>query len=70
MVLVKNSQFLYLFLVKKLGQENIFHDILERKNTFLAQESKKFKGSKNSDFPKGVSPWLWSKIGNFSIFIF
>ena len=31
MVLVKNCQFLYLFLVKKLGQENIFHDILERK---------------------------------------
>ena len=25
--------------------------------------------SKKSDFSKGVSPWLWSKIGNFSIFL-
>ena len=22
------------------------------------------------DFSKGVSPWLWSKIGNFSTFLF
>ena len=27
------------------------------------------KKSKKSDFSKGVSPWLWSKIGNFSIFL-
>ena len=25
--------------------------------------------SKKSDFSKGVSPWLWSKIGNFFIFL-
>ena len=29
----------------------------------------KNKKSKKSDFSKGVSPWLWSKIGNFSIFL-
>ena len=47
-----------------LGQENVFHDILEGKNAFLGYKNKKFKNSKNWDFSKGVSPWFWSKIGH------
>ena len=53
-----------------MGQENVFHDILERKNAFLGYKNKKFKKSKNSDFSKRVYPLFWSKIGHFSIFLF
>ena len=58
MVLVKNCQFLYLFLVKKLGQENIFHDIVERKIAFLDLKKKTLKKANNWDVFKGVIPKL------------
>ena len=47
----------------------MFYDILGRKNAFLAYKNKKLKKSKNWDFAKGVSPWFWSKIGRFPIFL-
>ena len=53
-----------------IGQENVFYDILERKNALLGNKDKKFKKSKNSHFSKGVNPWFPSKIGLFSIFLF
>ena len=34
MVLVKNFEFLHLFFLRKIGQENVFDDILERKKGF------------------------------------
>ena len=48
----------------------MFYDILARKNVFLSYKKKKFKKSKKCHFSKGVSPWFWSKIGQFSIFFF
>ena len=68
MVLVKNWPFFHLFLGGNIGQENVSYHILERKNVFLSYKNKKFKKWKNCHFPKGVSPWFWSKIGHFSIF--
>ena len=53
-----------------IGQENVFYDILERKNVFLSYKNKKFKKWKNCHFSKGVSSWFCSKIGLFSIFFF
>ena len=35
MVSIKNFQSLHLFILGKIGQHNVFHDILEKKNTFL-----------------------------------
>ena len=35
------------FFLGKIGQENVFNDIVERKNTFLGQKNKKFEKSKN-----------------------
>ena len=67
MVLVKNRQFFYLFILGKTGQQNVFYDILERKIALLDSKNKKFKEPKDWDF---YSPWFWSKIYNFSIFIF
>ena len=43
----KNGQFSNLFLLGNIGQENVFSDILQRKNAFLAHKNKKFKKSKN-----------------------
>ena len=33
-----------------IGQENVFYDILERKNAFLGYKKKKYKMSKNWHF--------------------
>ena len=38
------SNFMFL---DNIGQENVFHDILERKNDFLSHKNKKFTKSKN-----------------------
>ena len=35
------------FFLANLGQENVFSDILERKNAFLRYKNKKFKNTKN-----------------------
>ena len=68
MVLVQKWPFFQLFFLGNIGQENVFYDILERKNAFLGYKNSKFKKLKNLDFCKGVNPWFWSKIGHFSIF--
>ena len=60
---------IFLFL-SVIGQENVFYDILERKNAFLNYKNSIFKKWKNCDFCKGVNPWFWSKIGHFSIIFF
>ena len=43
----KNGNFFSFFFLGKIGQENVFYDILERKNTFLNYKNKKLKNSKN-----------------------
>ena len=70
MVLVENWLFLHLFISANIVQENVFYDILERKNAFPAYKKKKFKKSKNWDFSKGVNPRFWSKNGHFFNFFF
>ena len=47
MVLVQKWPFFQLFFLGNIGQENVFYDILERKNDFLVYKKKKFKNSKN-----------------------
>ena len=54
--------------MENIGQENVFYNILERKNAFLVYKNKKFKKLKNLHFSKGVNPWFWSKHGHFSNF--
>ena len=62
--------FFQLFFLANIGQENVFYDILERKNAFLGYKKKKFKKSKNWHFSKGVNPWFWSKNGHAFSFFF
>ena len=59
-----------LFFLGNRGQENVFYDILERKNAFLGYKNKKLKKSKYWHFSKGVNPWFSSEHGHFSNFIF
>ena len=61
--------FPFFFFSGSIGQENVFYDILERKNAFLGYKKEKFKKSKNSHYSKGVNPWFWSKNVHFSNFI-
>ena len=70
LVLFQKWPFFQLFFLGDIGQENVFYDILERKNAFLGYKNKKFKKSKNWHFSKGVNPWFWSKNGHFSNFFF
>ena len=65
MVLVQKWSFFQLFFKSNLDQENVFYDILERKNAFLLYKNKKSKKSKNWNFSKGVNPWFWSRNGHF-----
>ena len=47
MVLVQKLPFFEVFFLGNVGQENVFYDILERKNAFLGYKNKKFKKSEN-----------------------
>ena len=42
----KNGDF-SIFVFGNIGEENVFYDILERKNAFLGYKNKTFKKSKN-----------------------
>ena len=70
MVLVQKWSFFQLFFLGNVGQENVFSDILERKNSFLHYKNKKFKKLKNCHFSKGVNPWFGSKNDHFFNFYF
>ena len=58
------------FFLGNIRRENVFYDILQRKNAFLGYKKKKFKKSKNPHFSKWVNPWFWCKNGHFSNFFF
>ena len=61
--------FLTLFFLGNIGRENVFYDILERKNAFLGYKTKKFKKSKKIDiFPKGLTLGFGIKNGMFRNF--
>ena len=49
MVLIQNWAFLV-----NLDRENLFYDILERKNVILGYKKTKLKSPKNEIFPKGL----------------
>ena len=70
MVLVQKWPFFQLCFFSQYRQENVFYDILERKDAFLRYKNKKFIQSKNWHFSKRVKPWFWSKNGYFSNFDF
>ena len=70
MVLVQKWPFFQLFFLGNIGRQNVFYDILERKNAFLRYKNKNFKKVQNWHYSKGVNPWFQSKNYHFSNFFF
>ena len=70
MVLVQKWPFFQLFFLGNIDQENVFYDILEQKDTFLAYKNKKFKKSKNGHFLKGLTHGFSPKMAIFPTFFF
>ena len=70
MVLVQKWPFFQLFFLGNIGQENVFYDILERKNAFLGYKNMKFKQSKMAIFAKGLTHGLCPKMAISPSFFF
>ena len=66
----KNGHFSNFFFVGNIGKENVFYDILERKNSFLGYKNEKLKRSKNSQFYKGGNSWFLSKNDHYTNLFF
>ena len=47
MVFAQKWPFFQIFFLGNIDQENVFYDILERKNAFVGYKNKKFKKFKN-----------------------
>ena len=66
----KNGHFSKLFFLCNIGQENVFYDILQRKNSFLGYKNEKLKKSKNSHFYKGGNSWFLSTNDHYTNLFF
>ena len=51
-----------------IGQENVFYDILERKNAFLRYKKRSSKSRKIASFPKGLVHGFGQKLAIFPSF--
>ena len=70
MVLVQKWPFSLLFFLQTIGQENIFYDILKRKNAFLGYKTRSSKSQKIDIFPKELTHGFGPKITTFPTFFF
>ena len=68
MVLFEKWPFLQLFFLGSTGQENVFYDILEPKNTFLAYKNQSLKSRKIDIFPRGLTHGFGPKMAIFPPF--
>ena len=66
----KNGHFSNFFFLGNMGQENVFNDILKRKNGYLCFKNKKFKKPKVDIFPKGITHGFGTKMAFFPTFFF
>ena len=66
----KNGHFTDVFFLGSVGQENVFYDILERKNAFLRYKKRSLKSRKIDIFPKGITPGFGPKMAIFPTFFF
>ena len=70
MVLVQKWSFFHLFFWGNIGQENVFYNILERKNAFLAQRKRSSKSRKIEIFLKGLTHGFGQKMAIFRCLFF
>ena len=62
MVLIKTWPFFHVFFLRNIGQENVFYNILERKNAFLAYKKRSLNSRKIEIFPKGLAHGFGQKM--------
>ena len=70
MLLVQKWPFCQVYFLGNIGQENVFYDILERKNVFLGYKNKKFKSRKIDIFPKVLTHGFGSNMVIFPTFFY
>ena len=70
MLLVQKWLFFQLFFLGNTGLENVFYDIVERKNAFLGYKNNKFKSRKIDIFPKAFLGYKNNKFKSRKIDIF
>ena len=68
MVSVQKWPFFQGFFWGNIGKENVFDDILERKNAFLGYKKKSSKSRKIGIFPKGLTHGFGPKMAIFPTF--
>ena len=57
----KNGHFSHFFFLDNIGIENVFYDILERKNVFLGYKLRNSKSGKIDIFAKGLTSGFGQK---------
>ena len=70
MILVKKWPFFHVFFLGNIGHENLFYNILERKNVFLAYKKRSSKSRKIEIFAKGLTHSFGQKMAIFPCLIF
>ena len=68
MVLVQRCWFSKLFFLGNIGQENVFYDILKRKNAFLGYKKRSSKSRNIDIFRKGLTHGFSPKMSIFPPF--
>ena len=69
MVLVQKGSFFRLFFLGNIGQKNLFHNTLERKNVFLAYKKRLLNSRKIEIFTKGLVHRFGQKGAFFTSFL-
>ena len=67
MVLVQKWPFFQLFFLGNIGQENVFYNILERKNAFLTYKKKSSKSQTIDILPKGLTHGFGPEMSIFQL---
>ena len=70
MVLIKKWPFFFVFFLLNIGQENVFYNILEQRNAFLAHKKRSSKSRKIEIFPKGSTHGFGEKMAIFPCLLF
>ena len=66
----KNGRFSNFSFLGDIGKENVFYDIVHRKNAFLAYKTKSSKSRKTEIFPQGLTHSFGPKLAIFPTFFF
>ena len=66
MNLVKQLKFFHLFRLSKIDREKVFADVLDTKEDFKDHKNICLCKTQNSNFSKGVTPWISSKMGHYA----